>query len=83
MTKPALRIAVADYPQSLEMSEAIMALAREIIAQAPTGVMVIWEIPGRENEVNIFCRSLPDSVAMRHGMVGILFDQYNPVMHNE
>lgn len=78
MTKPALRIAQPDSPQSLEMGEVILALARLIVAQAPTAVMMIWEVPGQQEYVQLEARSIPDSIALRKGLISILYDKYFP-----
>jgi hypothetical protein len=66
------------------MAEAIMALAREIIAQQPSVVMMVWEIPpDKGGWSSIFCKSLPDSIAVRHGLVDKLFDEFNPPVSSE
>ncbi len=77
MTKPSLRIATADGTTSVDMAEAIEAIMRECIAAQPITVMLMWEVADSRS-ADVHCRSVPDSLMLRRGMIYAIYDHLYP-----
>jgi hypothetical protein len=81
MKRPSLWIATTEPQGSIEMSEAIEGLMNECKAAQPTVVLLVWETTeGDEFATSI--RSIPDSNALRRGLVDTVFKILFPVEEN-
>lgn len=85
MTRPAVRVvAASDPPSSIEMREAIESEVNQMLAKSPVAVVIIYEMAptaegsSTEAEATFICRSVPNSVSLRRGMISLVFDQYFP-----
>lgn len=77
MRRPDLRVTHPGEAVSVEMAEAIERVMRECIAARPTTVFIAWECSDAGNKV-IECRSVPDSIPLRRGMIIGLYEDLYP-----
>ena len=76
MTKPNLRIAMPNHATTMEMSDAIMAMAKQTIAADPIVVVIIYE-----TEAGVVRLAAPASKAVITGLIDKCHQDIHPEMY--
>jgi hypothetical protein len=69
----------SDAPDAtLSMADALRDLATRVAADRPAVVLIVWEVPGRDDTNELHMASLPGSFAVKKGLTLEAYDAIFP-----
>jgi hypothetical protein len=72
-------VTARDSPDTVStMADALSDLVARVAADRPSVVLIVWEVPGRDDVHELHMASLPGSSAVKKGMVCEAYDAIFP-----